>query len=126
MPPQGLFGAQMPGNAGFKVSFCAAGINVAPGREEKFTEPTNGNSNRVRDCDSQLVGDKRRWHVALLDVGSDAGRHLPVPPLTPFPGSLLHLKVRIPPALEAHAPAPVGKVWIVGDEEVDAVLAGLH
>jgi hypothetical protein len=31
----------------------------------------------------------------------------------------------IPPALETHASAPVWELRIIGDEEVDAVLAGL-
>ena len=124
MPPQGLFGAQMPGNAGFKVSFCAAGINVAPGREEKFTEPTSGNLNRTCDCDSELVSNEGRRHVVLLHVGSCAWRHLPLPPLTRLAACLLHLEVWIAPTLEAHASAAVGELRIVGDEEVDAVFAG--
>ena len=47
------------------------------------------------------------------------------PPLTRLAACILHLEVRIAPALEAHAPAAVGKLRIVGDEKVDAVLAGL-
>ena len=30
-----------------------------------------------------------------------------------------NFKVWIGPTLEAHAVAPVGKLWVVGDEEVD-------